>query len=188
MVCLQTKVSPALKWNTELGCLDYNVYFVLCEIGVAVEIEISFLGGHFSVVLMGVWPENVFRYKSILRSFKLYQMPKNKIPTGSLIVRRSLEDWLTAGVVTVSSILLLKSLDDFGSGIIGCWLSMKAGLSQSIDTLKHRVPVFMLKHLHCYSFHRKAVEGILGRCRCVGKRELPVSATCLRPFKTNGLE
>jgi len=55
---------------------------------------------------------------------------------------------------------------------------MKAGLSQSIDTLKHRVPVFMLKHLHCYSFHRKAVEGILGRCRCVGKRELPVSATC----------
>jgi len=30
--------------------------------------------------------------------------------TGSLIVRRGLEDWLTAGVVAVSSILLLKSL------------------------------------------------------------------------------
>jgi len=28
--------------------------------------------------------------------------------TGSLIVRRGLEDWLTAGVVAVSSILLLN--------------------------------------------------------------------------------
>jgi len=40
--------------------------------------------------------------------------------TGSLIVRRGLEDWLTAGVVTVSSILLLRSLYGFGGEIIGC--------------------------------------------------------------------
>jgi len=45
----------------------------------------------------------------------------------------------------VSSILFLKSLGGFGDGIIGCGVSMRAGLCRSIDILMHRVPVLMVK-------------------------------------------
>jgi len=97
---------------------------------VVVEIEIPFLGALLACFLREC-DQEVLRIQMYSEEFSA--TPDGKIHdrhstppklhvvkrTGSQIVRRCLEDWLTAGVVTVSSILLLKSLDGLGGGIIG---------------------------------------------------------------------